>query len=356
MEPCRFPNGYWTFERCAESAGSFETRNEWRWKDFKSYDAARRAGWIDKIAEASGMPRYDGSQAQRGLADRFRAFIADTGIELCEEVSGLAGHRTEVDMAFYRNGLPFLAVEYQGAYWHSEAAGKSRNYHRDRMNALREKGIRLITVHESEADNPVIDSMVRSALGLIEKKIRASKCEVVPVSDGTSGAFYEYSHIQGGRISGKDRLNLGLECKGKLVACMTFVRANNRHTGSGQYDWCLHRFATLPNIRVMGAAGRLFKQFHSEHSGQSVISYCDLQYFDGRTYRSIGFEHIRDNPPDYRWVKAQTVLSKHEAQRKFLPDLLGAAFDPALSERENMERAGYSKIWDCGKAVYAFLP
>jgi hypothetical protein len=346
----------WTKEECLSEAAKYASRTDWKLGSPSSHGKAMRSGWFEGIADAVGMPNYSGSSAQRAFAERFRNIIRSHGIELREEVYAISGPRTKTDMVFYRDGVPFLAVEYQGAWWHSEAAGKSRDYHRNRMVALRVQSIRLITVHEADADNPVIENMISGALGLIDERIRASKCSVTTVSDGTSSAFYEYSHIQGGRISGKGRLNLGLKFDGKLVACMTFVRANNRHTGSGKYDWCLHRFATLPGIRVMGAAGRLFKHFRKEHPAESVISYCDLQFFDGRTYSAIGFEHIRDNAPDYRWVKAQTVLAKHETQRKFLPDLLGDAFDESLSERENMERAGFSKIWDCGKAVYAYVP
>lgn len=356
MNVGRLPNGHWTLEACTEAAAKFESRNAWRWGDFKSYDAARRAGWIDEVADAAGMPRFEGRQAQSQFAEACRHLITGSNIEMREEVPGLAGQRTKVDIAFYRDGAPFLVVEYQGAYWHSEACGKDRKYHRDRMLALREKGIRLITVHEKDADNPVILAMVGGALGLIRKQVRASKCQVIHVGNGAARAFFEASHIQGGTISGKDQFNLGLELNGRLVACMTFVRSTDRHTGSGSYDWCLHRFSTAPDCRVRGAAGRLFKRFREAHPLASVVSYCDLQFFTGATYASIGFRHVRDNQPDYAWVRGTTVVAKHDAQRKHLPNLLRDGFDPSLSERENMERSGYSKFWDCGKAVYAFVP
>jgi hypothetical protein len=356
MDGGRLPNGHWTFERCVEAAAAFDTRNAWRWGDFKSYDAARRSGWIDDIAADAGMLRVDRSQAQRAFAEMCYGITAGSGIELREEVAGMAGPRTKVDMAFYRDGVPFLVVEYQGAYWHSEAAGKGRDYHRKRLEALRDKNVRLITAHEGNADNPVIMGMIRSALGLLNHKLRASKCTVVTVSNATARGFYDATHIQGGRITGKGQMNIGLEFDGRLVACMTLVRSTDRHTGSGSYDWCLHRFATISQCRVLGAAGRLFKHFRRLHPDASVVSYCDLQFFDGGTYRAIGFDHVRDNPPDYGWVKGTTVLAKHEAQRKHLPYLLGDSFDASMSERQNMERAGWSKIWDCGKAVYAYVP
>lgn len=349
-------NGFWTKDACIADAARFKTRADWKLGSPSSYSKARKQGWVDEIADATGIPNYSGSSAQRAFADKCRQLLEGRNIELREEVYGLSGYKTKVDMAVYREDSPFLVIEYQGAYWHSEAAGKDRLYHRDRFQVLRGQGIRLLTVHERHADSPVVMGMIKSALGLIGGGLRASRCTVETVSDAVSTQFYNATHIQGGNIPGKQRLNIGLYHKGGIVACMTFVRSSDRHTGSGNYDWCLHRFSSSLEYRVHGAASRLLKRFRQMYPNDSIVSYCDLQYFDGRTYEAIGFKKVRENQPDYSWVKAQTVLAKHEAQRKFLPALLGHSFDETLSERQNMELAGWSKMWDCGKAVYAIVP
>ena len=41
------PNGYWTLPRCKESAKGFGSRSEWEKGDVSAYIAARRNGWID---------------------------------------------------------------------------------------------------------------------------------------------------------------------------------------------------------------------------------------------------------------------------------------------------------------------
>lgn len=43
-------HGYWTFEKCHEEALLCTEKNEWRKKYKKSYDAARRNGWIEKCS------------------------------------------------------------------------------------------------------------------------------------------------------------------------------------------------------------------------------------------------------------------------------------------------------------------
>lgn len=356
MEESRKPSGYWNSERCKSAAAQYGSRAEWQTSDWASYKAARKGGWVDEVALAVGIPNHSGSLSQRGLADIIRDEIASTDIELREEVRGLAGPRARVDIACYRDSVPFLVVEYHGAHWHTEAKGKDKHYHRDRMNALRAKNIRLITVHEKDKSNPVVMGMIRSALGLTERRVRASRCDIVMVGDITTREFYQTSHIQGGDVFGKDQLNIGLEFEGRLIACMTFVRSIGKDTGGGSYDYCLHRFATDPDYRVHGAAGRLFKRLRAIYPDASVVTHCDLQFFAGGMYEKIGFSLVRENPPDYGWVKAPIVLDRQQTRRKMLPDLLGYGYDPSLSETENMERAGYSKIWDCGKAVYAFVP
>lgn len=41
--------GYWTIERCAKSASRFGTLSEWRREEPDAYNAARRHGWIDDL-------------------------------------------------------------------------------------------------------------------------------------------------------------------------------------------------------------------------------------------------------------------------------------------------------------------
>jgi very-short-patch-repair endonuclease len=46
-----------------------------------------------------------------------------------------------------------LAIEYCGLYWHSEKAGKDKQYHQKKFLMCREKGIRLVTIFEDELLN-----------------------------------------------------------------------------------------------------------------------------------------------------------------------------------------------------------
>jgi hypothetical protein len=48
MESTQKPNGYWTLERCKESASRFKTRAEWQKGNGAAYNAARKKGWQDE--------------------------------------------------------------------------------------------------------------------------------------------------------------------------------------------------------------------------------------------------------------------------------------------------------------------
>ena len=47
MEELRKPRGYWTLEKCQQSARNYQTRTEWQTNDKPAWSAARRRGWLD---------------------------------------------------------------------------------------------------------------------------------------------------------------------------------------------------------------------------------------------------------------------------------------------------------------------
>lgn len=50
MKPGCTPKGYWTKERCREEALNFDMKERWKKEHPKSYQAARRNGWVDELA------------------------------------------------------------------------------------------------------------------------------------------------------------------------------------------------------------------------------------------------------------------------------------------------------------------
>jgi len=114
----------------------------------------------------------------------------------------------------------------------------------------------------------------------------------------------------------------------------------------GDFDRELVRFSS--SVRVTGGFSKLFAGFRREQpKGLRVVSYCDLRWFTGDCYRTVGFEHISDSAPGYWWCKGTERFSRMMFQKHKLSNKL-SKFDEALTEEQNMRNNGFWKIHDCG--------
>ena len=239
-----------------------------------------------------------------------------------------------------------LAIEFDGLYWHSEQQGKGENYHIDKTNACKEKGIRLIHIFEDEWNEKqeIVKDRLRSILGIGQTRIFARKCDVREIDSKLANEFLEQNHLQGGDNS---PIRYGLFHKDELVAVMTFGKPRF----SRNYDWELVRFASKNGCNVVGGASKMFSHFRKSHSG-SIVSYADIRYSDGNLYEKLGFRLVGRSKPNYWYVNGTEKLSRYACQKHKLPKLLGDGFDPNLSEFENMTLNGWTRMHDCGNLVY----
>lgn len=245
-----------------------------------------------------------------------------------------------------------VAVELNGLYYHSEIH-KPKTYHKDKLQEASRLGVRLIQIWEHEwydqTKREIVLSMVRNALGDVRDKVRASKCDLVCLTHSQYRDFCEANHIQG---SVRSPHRYGLMHKNKLVAVMGFGQSRFEKDTTE-----LHRFAVALNTRVYGAASKLFQYAVSQHNWDRVVSYCDLRYGTGNLYKAIGFVYQRTTNPNYFYYRQvhdtrYTTLSRHQAQKHKLPDLLGSSFDPSLTEAKNMNQNRYFRVYDCGNSVW----
>lgn len=252
-----------------------------------------------------------------------------------------------------------LAVEYSGMFWHShgdvDSERADRYKHFNKYKACAEKGVRLITVFESEwLERPfAIKRLLRNAIGAGRGKLMARKCELKQVAHQEAVAFYERYHPQGGAGYGD---HYGLFWKGKLVACMRFTfGANDRGTASANSMWTLTRYAT--RVTVAGGASRLFKAFLKDKNPSEVKSFSDNRYFSGGMYEQLGFE-LEETKPDYQvWSPKTGLHPKSHYQRRLIQKRLQEhgvedAFDPNTDPRTEKEMTyamGARRIYDCGK-------
>lgn len=253
---------------------------------------------------------------------------------------------------------PGLAVEYCGEYFHS-ARGGSEMRHFEKYKRCQEKGIRLLTVYESEWQErkPAIKRLMRHAIGKGRGSLMARKCDLGKVPPQEARDFYESYHPQGGNGHGE---HYGLYWNEKLVACMRFSFGVNDR-GRSERAWTLSRYAT--RIQVTGGASRLFAAFLKEHQPKMVKSFSDNRYFEGGMYGRLGFQLESELRPDYTvYHPSLGLLPKAAYQRRNIQKRLEElgfeekydhTSDPR-SETEMIKLMGAGKLYDCGKKKWVW--
>lgn len=239
-----------------------------------------------------------------------------------------------------------LAIEFDGLYWHSEDSGTDRDALLSKTIDCQKNNIQLVHVFEDEwiHKKEIVKSRISNLLGL-SKRIYARQCELKIIEHIESKNFLEENHIQGSCAS---KIRLGLYYNGELVSLMTFGKARFSKTS----DWELLRFCNKINTTVIGGASKLLCYFEKMFFPKEIISYADRRWSNGNLYQRLGFEKLRESPPNYWYLGNESIrLSRLVYQKHNLPKLL-KSFDPSKSEVENMRANGYNRIFDCGNLVY----
>lgn len=239
------------------------------------------------------------------------------------------------------------AIEFNGDYWHREEhVGK--NYHLDKLDRCTAQGIELIQIFEHEYDykKDIVEDRLQSLLRVMSLRVHARKCKIVNVDASTARQFLEQNHMQGA-VGAK--YSLGLIHNAELVMLLT--------AGTPRYstraDFELLRVCTKRGMTVIGGASKLLKRLKSLESGKSLISYHDRRWGSSTFYEELGFKKLAPTSPSYVYVRRGVKLSRYQTMKHRLPKLLCEKFDPLLTESENMSKAGYLKLYDCGQDVFA---
>ena len=120
------------------------------------------------------------------------------------------------------------------------------------------------------------------------RHIFARNCEAARIDRPTAAEFLKRTHSYG---DASCRFRYGLFHRGELVAVAEFSSARKWQKGERtvrSYEWV--RYASLPDVRVVGGMGKVLDTFVGEVHPDDVMSYADLEWSDGSVYRALGFE------------------------------------------------------------------
>jgi hypothetical protein len=247
-----------------------------------------------------------------------------------------------------------LAIEYCGLYWHSEYAGKDKNYHLNKLNLCNQAGYRLITIFEDEwiKKQTIVKNRLRHIIGLETERIYARKCIVKEIEYKQAKEFIDKYHIQG---STQNNISLGAFYENdELVAVMTFSKpslAKGRKDQQSEGIFELSRFCTAKN--VIGIAGKLLEYFKRSYEWKEIYSFADRRWSEGNLYERLGMEKIGITKPNYFYWKGNDFKRYHRFYfRKNVLEKRLEIFDSNKTEYQNMVDNGWNRIWDCGNIKY----
>lgn len=127
--------------------------------------------------------------------------------------------------------------------------------------------------------------------GAVQRKIRASKCEIFPVPKETALDFCIRNHRQSAPLIGKSAVYLGLVLEGELVAVMGYDRQNGAVRGAKK-DYELVRLAICRNTQIYGGASKLQQACEEVLAGlgeENIFSYSNATINTGAVYEKLGF-------------------------------------------------------------------
>ena len=256
------------------------------------------------------------------------------------------------ELSFY---IPQIkaAIQFNGLVEHPDYYS-IKTYQRDRTDACKEKGIRLLQIFEDEyvQNKDIVLNKIKHILKKCENmpKIMGRKCDIREIDKFTSKAFLNKYHIQGFVASS---VYLGAYYNNELIAVMQF-----KEEEKGNNRWELTRFASNYNYVCQGVGGKLFKYFTRKYNPIIIKSFADRRWTvdeSNNVYLQLGFKFDYYTIPDYHYFKeSDGIIRQHKFN--FRKQILHKKYglDLSLTETQMVAILNYERIYDCGLIKYVW--
>lgn len=288
------------------------------------------------------IPKYPMSQLEQDMAE----FLNSNGIIFnVNNRSVISPYELDFYLPDYK-----IAIEMNGVYWHSDKF-KNKDYHYNKWKMCNDLGIDLYSIFEDDWVNPISNTMWKNKIlhlcGKVpHQKIYARNCIIKEVDGRLQNEFLMENHLQGKCNS---KYKIGLFYNNELVSLMTFY--NTRDNKNRTID--LNRFCSKIGFQIIGGAQKLLKYFIKKYGNDydTIVSFSDNSYQDGRLYSTLGFSFEYDLAPDYKYVVDGFREHKANYRKDKIKSKFGLSDDYVLSKQERvlMEEQDIFRIYDCGK-------
>jgi len=280
---------------------------------------------------------FVGSDEQRELVE----WIESLGLSIQQNVRIFDDSKKEIDIL-----IPLLniAIEYCGIYWHCDIHDRiDKNYHKDKYIGCKNKGIRLITIFQTEWINKK-ELIKQKLLNILHKsttkKISARKCTIQVTTTTKKNEFHSLYHIQG---QDKSPLVYGLYYQDELVACLS----GKLHDGT--FD--LTRFSS--KYSIVGGFSKLLKFVEQHTRCDTIITFADLRWSNGDLYHNTGFNIEYIIPPTFYYYDNNKKVLLHRSNFMKHKIIKQYGFDESMTEFQMCDQLDVLRIWDCGKIKFS---
>lgn len=201
----------------------------------------------------------------------------------------------------YKIGFEFNDINTHRTVWREQTkenkmlAGKPVKYHQDKHQECQDVGIRLFQIWDIEWSNerlrPILESVIRNALGLNTRKIYARQCKLVESNSKECNPFFLDNHIQG-RAKGKGYFTL--VHNDEIVGAICYT--NNQRVLTESDAVTISRMCFARDTTVVGGASRLLNAVIKKTKCKSIEYLVLNDYFDGVSFEKTGWEKVGINP------------------------------------------------------------
>ena len=223
-----------------------------------------------------------------------------------------------------------VGVEYNGIYWHCDKF-KDMFYHQVKSNLAKERGVFLYNIFEHEWNDmrkrPIIISHLNILFNVNVAKIDIQNCKIEEIGTPITNVFLHENHLNGKCNSD---INIALKYKQNIVFVMGFKSFAN-----DKYE--LQRIGFQKNVQIHNAEKFVFEYFWNKYKPNNVITYADCGKIQDKAFVDMGFNLIKQTPPNYIWINPNKAKIVYE----HFPE-------------QEMREKGFYKLFDCGQYLWEF--
>lgn len=185
----------------------------------------------------------------------------------------------EFNDAFTHATRLFQVEDFRNPSWNK---GKSSEYHLNKSRKARAKNIRLIHVWDTEWSNerqrPILESIIKHAMGLTERRIYGRKCKVLPIDEITANCFFHDNDIMGEKHTER---YIGLFYEEELVGVTAFGPGKGKRIQ-------VERLSFLKDTVIIGGMSKLHKAIWEVAGYRKIDMWTFTDYFSGKSMEQLG--------------------------------------------------------------------